>query len=120
MVNDIFAKRIKKLRSEKQLSQLKFCKALGDMKQPVYARYEKGEMMPSFDNFVRIADFYNVSTDYLLGRTDNKFGKYFSEKALPKDENIRDFITMCFEPNTEANNKLKETLKKMLEEQDNG
>jgi transcriptional regulator with XRE-family HTH domain len=34
--------------------------------------YESGERLPSLDTLVKIADFYGVSVDYLLGRTDNR------------------------------------------------
>lgn len=35
-------------------------------------KYERGETTPTVAALVKIADFYNVSTDYLLGRTDEK------------------------------------------------
>ncbi len=37
-----------------------------------YCRYESGEREPTASVLVRIADFYNVTTDYLLGRSDEK------------------------------------------------
>ncbi len=37
-----------------------------------YCRYESGEREPTVSVLVRIADFYNVTTDYLLGRSDEK------------------------------------------------
>ena len=37
-----------------------------------YVRYERGEREPTASVLVRIADFYNVTTDYLLGRSDEK------------------------------------------------
>ena len=36
-----------------------------------YYRYEKGSRQPTADKLIKIADFFNVSTDYLLGRSDN-------------------------------------------------
>ena len=36
-----------------------------------YYRYEKGDRQPTADKIIALADFFNVSTDYLLGRTDN-------------------------------------------------
>lgn len=36
-----------------------------------YYRYEKGERQPTADKIVALADYFNVSTDYLLGRSDN-------------------------------------------------
>ena len=36
-----------------------------------YYRYEKGNRQPTADKLIKLADFFNVSTDYLLGRSDN-------------------------------------------------
>lgn len=38
-----------------------------------YQKYEQGTRKPSPDALVKLADFYETSTDYLLGRTDNPF-----------------------------------------------
>ena len=37
----------------------------------VYYRYERGNRQPTADKLIKLADFFNVSTDYLLGRSDN-------------------------------------------------
>lgn len=36
-----------------------------------YYRYERGTRLPTSDTLIKLADFFNVSTDYLLGRSDN-------------------------------------------------
>ena len=38
--------------------------------QPSYIRYENGSSEPSLENLVKLADFFDVSIDYLLGRTE--------------------------------------------------
>ena len=113
---EIVAKRLRSMREKANLSQAKFAEKLGNLQQPLYARYETGSLMPSYPLLVRIADFYDVSTDYILGRTDDPHGKYYEADMLTQDERINDFIEMCFDPSTAANAKLKETLKKMIEE----
>ncbi|MBR6393669.1 MAG: helix-turn-helix transcriptional regulator [Ruminococcus sp.] len=40
--------------------------------QPQYSRYETGERDLPIRHLVTLADYYNVSTDYILGRTNNK------------------------------------------------
>ena len=40
------------------------------MAQPSYIRYEKGSAQPSLENLVKIADLFDVTVDYLLGRTE--------------------------------------------------
>ena len=114
---EIVAQRLRTMREKANLSQAKFTKKLGNLQQPLYARYETGSLMPSYPLLVRIADFYNVSTDYILGRTDDPHGKYYNADILTQDERINDFIEMCFDPSTTANAKLKDALRKLMEEQ---
>ena len=61
--------RIKQLREEKGISQLEFAKRINLTQQSVSA-YEKGIREPSLDILKAIADFFGVSTDYLLGKSD--------------------------------------------------
>lgn len=61
--------RIKQLREEKGISQLEFAKKINLTQQSVSA-YEKGIREPSLDILKTIADFFGVSTDYLLGKSD--------------------------------------------------
>lgn len=66
----IFADRIRQLRAEKGVSQQKVADALGITKTG-YQFYEYGTQSPSFAILPRIADFFDVSADYLLGRSDD-------------------------------------------------
>ena len=62
--------RLKKLRKEKGISQLKLAMDLG-MSQNSISRYETGEHEADYKTLIAIADYFNVSIDYLLERTDN-------------------------------------------------
>ncbi|MCR4692695.1 MAG: helix-turn-helix domain-containing protein [Firmicutes bacterium] len=62
--------RIKELRKSKNISQIKLGIDL-NMSQNTISRYETGEREPSISDLIRIADYFGVSVDYLLGRTDN-------------------------------------------------
>lgn len=62
-------KRIEELRIDNDIEQKEICDYL-KIKQPQYSRYENGITEPKIGIIIKIADFYNVSTDYLLGRTD--------------------------------------------------
>ncbi len=66
---EIFAKRLKELRKEKGLSQNQVAKILG-ITQQSYARYELESSEPSFEMLVQISNTFEVSCDYLLGKTD--------------------------------------------------
>lgn len=64
-----FGERLKQLREEHELSQAAVGKAIGVSRYAVYT-YEKGKAGPTMDGLILLADFFEVSTDYLLGRTD--------------------------------------------------
>ena len=63
--------RLKELRKERKISQLKLALDL-DMNQNTISRYENMERQADYATLIRFADYFNVSLDYLLGRTDNK------------------------------------------------
>ena len=61
--------RIRELREDHDLRQVDVAKLLG-MSQTGYSKYETGENDVPTTILIKLADFYNVSTDYLLGRTN--------------------------------------------------
>ena len=65
--------RLKQLRKEKKLSQLRLAIDL-DMNQNTISRYENIEREADYETLIRFADYFKVSLDYLLGRSDNKNG----------------------------------------------
>lgn len=70
-VIEILAKRLKELRKENNYSQYEIAELMGIV-QVTYSHYELGKRSISIQNLVKIAQIYNVSTDYLLGLSDNK------------------------------------------------
>ena len=62
--------RLKKLRKERNLTQLKLAMDL-NTNQNTISRYETGEREPGINELIKIADYFNVSVDYLLERTNN-------------------------------------------------
>ena len=62
--------RLKELRKNRKISQIKLSMDLS-LSQNSISRYENGEREADYDTLVAIADYFNVSVDYLLGRTDN-------------------------------------------------
>lgn len=63
--------RLKTLRKEKNLSQADLGELL-EVSSRQYQRYEYGEQELSIDGWIYLADFYNVSLDYLVGRSDRR------------------------------------------------
>ena len=62
---------IKKLRVAQGLNQVEFAKILSVTKQCV-SNWENDNVVPSIDMLCKIADFFGVSTDYLLGRSERR------------------------------------------------
>ena len=63
--------RLRKLRQERNISQLKLAIDL-NMNQNSISRYESMEREADYETLIKFADYFNVSLDYLLGRTENK------------------------------------------------
>lgn len=64
-------KRIRELREESEKTTIEVSTKLG-IEQSYYSKLELGKHQISVKNLIKIADFYNVSIDYILERTDNK------------------------------------------------
>ena len=65
----IFAERLLELRKERGISQAKLAKAI-DVSRSLICYWETARTEPTASNIVKIADFFNVTSDFLLGRSD--------------------------------------------------
>ena len=63
--------RLRDLREDKDMNQTQIAKLLFTS-QTVYSRDERGVLTIPVEHLLILADFYGVSTDYILGRTNNK------------------------------------------------
>lgn len=61
--------KLKQERASKNLSQKQVAECL-QISRTCYANYEQGLREPSFEILRKICDFYNITADYLIGRTD--------------------------------------------------
>ena len=109
--------RLREMRLKAKLSQAKVAAVVGS-RQSAVARFESGEAHVPSAVMVRYADYFDVSLDYIFGRTDNPQGKLYEnkpriEKAYPEMEK---FIEMCFDPGSPMNERLKESLLQMMKE----
>lgn len=68
-MNDIFVERLIELRKERNMSQRDLAKAIGTT-QAAVSLWERGERTPDIDTLLKLANVFDVSTDYLLGRED--------------------------------------------------
>jgi transcriptional regulator with XRE-family HTH domain len=68
----IFADRLRNLRAEKKLKQKELQQILGLKSRSAISNYEKNDREPDFETLVKISEYFDVSTDFLLGVTDKK------------------------------------------------
>ena len=109
--------RMKELREGSCLSQAEIAK-ICDSSQASVAKAESGKVAPSIKLVLKMADYFDVSMDYLCCRTDQPQGKLYEckPKMNVSSENMKKFIEMCFDPASPFNSKLKETLFQMMED----
>jgi len=68
---EIFAERLKELRKEKKQTQTQMANYLGCSLR-AYQYYESATHYPEIPDLMKLTDFFGVSTDYLLGRSDQR------------------------------------------------
>lgn len=78
---EIFKERLRTAREFRELSQGELAQRTG-LQASAVSHFETGTRKPSFDNLKRLADALRVTTDYLLGRSDDMEGSATSADAL--------------------------------------
>ena len=115
---NIVGERMKELRVNARYSQ-KHLADLCETTQASIGRYETGLAEPPLEKLLWYADFFDVSLDYIFGRTDNPQGiqKHPAIKAaLAEEGGLKALMAMCFTPGTSFNDRLKETIAQVLQE----
>lgn len=69
-LGDIVKNNLKLLRTSKGYTQIALQMKTG-IEQALLSKFENGERVPPTETLIKLADFYNVSIDYILCRTDN-------------------------------------------------
>ncbi len=88
----LLPQRLKSLREDKGLSQYNLAKSLGYSRGQI-ANYEQGTRRPDPDTLQRLADFFNVSVDYLLGRAnDPSTPSWWHRNTPPTDIELEEFL----------------------------
>ena len=118
IMNKTIGNRLKELRESIGKSQAFIAKEIGTVAQPAIFRYENGQSDVPNAILLWYADYFDVSLDYIFGRTDKPQGKLYdyNPKAFD-DEKMQQFVEMCFDPKSPANAKLKEAVLKLLKEE---
>ena len=115
----IVGARIKRLRESIRLSQKELGAKIG-ITQSAVNRYENNQSEASYKTLLSYADYFDVSLDYIYGRTDQPQGKLYDFKPKIEDnDDMRLFVEMCFDPNSPMSGKLKDTLLQMMKGESN-
>jgi transcriptional regulator with XRE-family HTH domain len=85
VLNSYFPRIITLLRKERGLSQKAAAEDLG-ISQALLSHYEKGIRECGLEFVVKVADYYDVSCDYLLGRSPNRTGETITVEAIPEPD----------------------------------
>lgn len=81
----MLSKRLTELRKEKGVTQKDMSLLLG-ITRPAYTAYEMGKRQPDYETLIKLADYFNVTIDYLLGRTE------FRRARLVTKEELEEFL----------------------------
>jgi len=110
-VSSMLGQRLKSLRIERELKQIDLANMLG-ISRTTYTQYETEKSEPDLETLTKLANFFNVSVDYLLGRTnirsinetitdnDSMTGSHehvdeeWTEEELEEIETFKEFIKM--------------------------
>jgi len=99
----MIGQRLKKLREEKDLTQAQVAKILG-VSRTTYTQYETGKSEPDLATVSKLAEIYETSVDFLLGKTDistpietiaaHHDGEDWTEEELEEIERFKEFVKM--------------------------
>jgi repressor LexA len=112
--------RLRKLRESLNISQAKLAEIAGTNQSSIN-RYEHGQSEASYKLLLWYADYFDVSLDYIFGRTDKPEGTNYDnqpialKKTIENTDEFRDFIEACFDPRSPMNAKLKEMMYSLAE-----
>jgi repressor LexA len=112
---EIVAQRLLELRKSLSISQMKLAKMIG-LNQSAINRYESGSGSIPDGAVFKYAEFFDVSLDWIFGRTDKPEGATFKRQPKILTDKLADerawteFVEMCFNPASPASAKLKEMI----------
>ena len=105
--------RLRDLREDKDLKQIDIAEMINiSLRQ--YGLYERGKQDITLEKTLTLADFYNVSIDYIAGRTNDKRGLTRSELSENETDLIKNFRSLSIE----RQSRLLERMEMFMEEQE--
>lgn len=108
----IFNERLKQLRKERNLTQYDLVELLGFSRGQI-GNYEQGTREPNLNTLLKISDFFNVSVDYLLGKTDRINNKKDVKRVDKEILDLLQGISKNIEELKKGQEELKEEVKEL-------
>ena len=105
----MFSTRLAKLREELGLTRKEVAEKL-NIDQTTYGKYELSKRQPDYDTLQKISSFYNVSVDYLLGRTNVRNSNNNVDEDFPDD------VKVLMRSVSKLTDKQKEIVKRLVQE----
>ena len=105
----MFSTRLAKLREELGLTRKEVAEKL-NIDQTTYGKYELSKRQPDYDTLQKIASFFNVSVDYLLGRTNVRNSNNNVDEDFPDD------VKVLMRSVSKLTDKQKEIVKRLVQE----
>ena len=93
MIKIKFNMRLKELRLANGLTQKELAKSI-EVGRTTISEYESGKIVPKHEGLLKLANYFNVSVDYLTGVSDNPATRQSNEHELDKLLNTLDYILM--------------------------
>lgn len=103
----MFGKRLATLRKQKGLSQYELAKRLGFTRGQI-SNYEQGTRQPDFDTLEKIANFFECSVDYLLGRSNDP--RLSADEDKEVDKKVKELMEIIESMPEEKRNEMKEKI----------
>ena len=88
-----FNERLKQLRQQEGLTQRELAKSI-EVGRTTISEYESGKIVPKHEGLLKLANYFNVSVDYLTGVSDEPATRQSNEHELDKLINTLDYILM--------------------------
>ena len=116
----IVSERLKSLRDSIGVPLTKMAEMAGTNPSSIN-RFERGVAEANYRVLLWYANYFDVSLDYIFGRTENPEGKLYKhqpeilKKKIEQGEEFKEFIEACFDPRSPMNAKLKNMMFKLAE-----
>lgn len=106
-------KKIREMRKNTHVTQKELAKKL-KLAESTISMYERGERQPDYETLQKLANFFEVSTDYLLGRSNSTLQVVSNE--VPLEERVQKSMDLIMQQTPEEQERIYKVLKSMYDE----